>query len=77
MDLHPKFEAMQAAGEAVLDHNKAAADESTQPIAQAVTQAKAGVLLSIGVGLVVAFCFGFRLLRRLPGRLDGWSGFWM
>ncbi len=45
--------------EAVVDHNKAAADESTRLITQAVTQAKAGVLLSVGVGLVVAFCFGF------------------
>ena len=55
-----------------LDHNKAAADESTRLITEAVTRAKVAVLVSVGVGLVVAFVCGYFLLRAITrplGRL--------
>jgi methyl-accepting chemotaxis protein WspA len=71
-DLYPKFEAAQAAAEAVVDHNSAAAGESPRLITEAVTRAKVGVLLSVGVALVGAFYFGFTLLRTITrplGRL--------
>jgi methyl-accepting chemotaxis protein WspA len=73
-DLYPKFEATQVAGEAVLDSNKAEGDESTRLITEAVTRAKTAVLVSVSLGLVVAFCFGYTLLRAITrplGRLVG------
>jgi methyl-accepting chemotaxis protein WspA len=71
-DLYPKFEAAQAAAEAVVDHNNTAAGESPRLITEAIARAKVGVLLSVGVALVGAFCFGFTLLRTITrplGRL--------
>jgi methyl-accepting chemotaxis protein WspA len=73
-DLHPAFEAAQAAAEAVVEHNKVAGDESMRLITEAVTRAKAAVLLSVGVGVLVAFYFGYTLLRAITrplGRLVG------
>ena len=73
-DLYPKFQEAEAVAETVVEYNRTAADESTRLIAQAVTRAKAGVLLTVGVGLVVAFCFGYSLLRAITrplGRLVG------
>jgi methyl-accepting chemotaxis protein WspA len=73
-DLYPKFEEAQAVAEAVVDYNRTAADESTGLISQAVRRAKGGVLLSLGLGLIVAFCFGYSLLRAITrplGRLVG------
>ena len=73
-DLYPKFEEAQAVAGAVVEFNKTAADDSTRLITQAVTRAKVGVLLSVGVGLVVALCFGYSLLRAITrplGRLVG------
>jgi methyl-accepting chemotaxis protein WspA len=73
-DLYPKFEAAQSAGEAVLAHNEAAADESTRLITEAVTRAKVAVLLSVGAASIVAFVFGYTLLRAITrplGRLVG------
>ncbi len=72
--LYPAFAAAQAAAEALVEHNKTAADESTQLITEAVTRAKVAVLLSVGAGLVVAFVFGYTLLRAITrplGRLVG------
>jgi methyl-accepting chemotaxis protein WspA len=73
-DLYPAFEAVQTMAEAVVEHNKTAADESTRLITEAVTRAKVAVLLSVGAGLVVAFVFGYTLLRAITrplGRLVG------
>ena len=69
-DLSLKFEAAQAAAEAVVNYNKTAADESTRLITQAVTRDKVGVLLSVGAGLIVALCFGYNLLRAITRPLD-------
>ena len=76
-DLYPAFEEAQSAAAALVDHNKEAADASTQSITDAVTRAKVAVLVSVGVGLAIAFAFGFTLLRaitrplaRLVGILD-------
>ena len=69
-DLYPQFEATQMAAETVLDRNKAAADESTRLIATAVTRAKLGVLVSVGLALVVAFYLGYSLLRAITRPLD-------
>jgi methyl-accepting chemotaxis protein WspA len=71
-DLSPTFEAAQRAGDAVLDHNKAGVAASTQLITEAVARAKGGVLVSVGLGLIVAFYFGYTLLRAITrplGRL--------
>ena len=68
-DLYPKFETSQAAAHAVVDHNKTQADNSTRQISAAVTRAKVVVLLSLGLGLVVAFIFGYLLLRAITGPL--------
>jgi methyl-accepting chemotaxis protein WspA len=68
-DLYPKFETAQAAAHAVVDHNKTKADDSTRQISAAVTRAKVVVLLSLGLGLVVAFIFGYLLLRAITGPL--------
>jgi methyl-accepting chemotaxis protein WspA len=71
-DLYPKFETAQAAAHAIVDHNQAQADDSTRLIAEAVTRAKVVVLLSVSVGLVVAFIFGYLLLGAITrplGRL--------
>jgi methyl-accepting chemotaxis protein WspA len=71
-DLYPQFEVAQAAAEAMVDHNNAAAGESPRLITEAVTRAKVIVFLSVGVGLIVAFYFGYNLLRAITrplGRL--------
>jgi len=73
-DLYPKFATAQAAARAVVDANNEAAGESPRLITEAVLRAKVVVLLSVGVGLVVAFCFGYNLLRAITrplGRLVG------
>jgi methyl-accepting chemotaxis protein WspA len=73
-DLYPKFETAQAAAEAIVDHNKTEADDSTRRITEAVTRARVVVLASVSVGLVVAFTFGYMLLRAITaplGRLVG------
>ena len=73
-DLHPAFEAAQTAAEAVVEHNQVAADESMRLITEAVTRARAAVLLSVGVGLLVALYFGYTLLRAITrplGQLVG------
>ena len=64
-DVYPKFQAAQTTVVALLDYNKAQAKESTRFIIQAVTWAKVGVLISLGVGLVVACFFGYRLLLAM------------
>jgi methyl-accepting chemotaxis protein WspA len=73
-DLYPKFETAQAAAEAVVDFKRSDADNSTRLISEAVTRAKFVVLLSVTGGLVVAFIFGYLLLRAITrplGRLVG------
>ena len=68
-DLYPKFETAQAAAHAIVDHNKTDADASTRLISEAVTRAKVVALLSVSVGLVVAFIFGYLLLGAITGPL--------
>jgi methyl-accepting chemotaxis protein WspA len=71
-DLYPKFEAAQATAEALVDYEKTAGAESTRLIADSVSRAKFGVLLSVAVALVVAIYFGYSLLMAITrplGRL--------
>jgi methyl-accepting chemotaxis protein WspA len=71
-ELYPTFETAQAAAEALVDHNKTEADDSTRLTADAVMRAKVAVLVTVGLGLAVAFIFGYFLLRAITrplGRL--------
>ena len=70
--LYPAFEKAQSAAGALADYDKAKATESAGRIAASAAGAKAIVLLTIGVGLAVAFFCGFFLLRAITrplGRL--------
>src|SRR6185295_5199369 len=71
-DLYPAFEKAQSAAGAMSDYNKEEVVESAQRIAASAAGAKAVVLLTVGVGLAVAFVCGFFLLRAITrplGRL--------
>jgi methyl-accepting chemotaxis protein WspA len=71
-DLYPKFETAQAAAQAVVEFNKTESTDATRLITEAVIRAKVVVLLSMSVGLVVAFIFGYLLLGAITrplGRL--------
>ena len=72
-DLYSEFATAQTACQAVVDYNKADATDSTRLIVASVLGAKVGVLLSLGVGLVVACSCGFFLLRAIT-RLAGLVG---
>jgi methyl-accepting chemotaxis protein WspA len=70
--LYPEFEKTGAAAGALVDHNKEEAVDSIRLIAESVLRAKGAVLLSVGVGLAVAFFCGYFLLRAITrplGRL--------
>jgi methyl-accepting chemotaxis protein WspA len=70
--LYPEFEKTGAAAGALVDHNKDSAADSTRLIAESVLRAKVAVLVSMGVGLAVAFFCGYFLLRAITrplGRL--------
>jgi methyl-accepting chemotaxis protein WspA len=72
--LFPEFEKTGAAAGAMIDHNKDQARESTRLIAESVLRAKEAVLLSVGVGLLVALACGYFLLQAITrplGRLVG------
>ena len=72
--LYPEFEKTGAAAGAMVDHNKDQAGDSTKLISESVLRAKVAVLLSVGVGLLVAFICGYFLLRAITqplGRLVG------
>lgn len=63
--LYPEFATAGSAAGAMLDSQKAEAAEASGAINASVHGAKAGVLISVGVGLVVAFICGFQLLRAI------------
>jgi methyl-accepting chemotaxis protein WspA len=72
--LYPEFEKTGAAAGALVDRNKDEAADSTKLIAESVLRAKVAVLLSVGVGLLVALICGYFLLRAITrplGRLVG------
>jgi methyl-accepting chemotaxis protein WspA len=72
--LYPEFEKTGAAAGAMVDHNKDQAGDSTRLISESVLRAKVAVLLSVGVGLLVALICGYFLLRAITrplGRLVG------
>ena len=72
--LYPEFEKTGAAAGALVDRNKDEAGDSTRLISESVLRAKVAVLLSVGVGLLVAFICGYFLLRAITrplGRLVG------
>jgi methyl-accepting chemotaxis protein WspA len=63
--LYPEFEKTGAAAGAMVDHNKDQAGDSTRLISESVLRAKVAVLLSVGVGLLVALICGYFLLRAI------------
>jgi methyl-accepting chemotaxis protein WspA len=70
--LLPLFETAQSAAGAMSDFNKTEVTDATRMISEAVWRAKAGVLLSVGGGLIFALVCGFFLLRAITrplGRL--------
>ena len=69
VDLYPKFDAAQSAAGVVVDHNKTETDAATSLITSAVSRAKVGVLLSLAAALVLAFFFGYKLMRAITGPL--------
>ena len=71
-ELSPPFEKAQSAAGALSDFKKTEAGAATRMISEAVWRAKAGVLLSVGGGLIFALVCGFFLLRAITrplGRL--------
>ncbi|PYR45392.1 MAG: methyl-accepting chemotaxis protein [Acidobacteria bacterium] len=71
-ELSPPFEMAQSAAGALSDFKKTEAGAATRMISEAVWRAKAGVLLSVGGGLIFALVCGFFLLRAITrplGRL--------
>ena len=71
-ELSPPFEKAQSAAGALSDFKKTEAGGATRMISEAVWRAKAGVLLSVGGGLIFALVCGFFLLRAITrplGRL--------
>jgi methyl-accepting chemotaxis protein WspA len=63
--LYPEFATAGSAAGAMLESQKAEAATATGLITAAIVGAKAGVLLTVGVGLLVAFICGFQLLRAI------------
>jgi methyl-accepting chemotaxis protein WspA len=70
-ELHPAFAKAQSAAEAVMDYNQTGLVESTDRIVTSAGGAKAGVLLTVCVGLAVAFFCGYFLLRAITRPLGG------
>jgi methyl-accepting chemotaxis protein WspA len=71
-EVYPEFEKAQAVGVAVVEFNKTTLTDATDRIGKSAASAKAGVLLTVGVSLVVAFFCGLLLLRTITqpvGRL--------
>jgi methyl-accepting chemotaxis protein WspA len=70
--LYPEFAKAQSAATAVVDFNRAEVVEATSQISTSVAAAKVVVLLTVCVGLAVAFLCGYLLLRAITrplGRL--------
>jgi methyl-accepting chemotaxis protein WspA len=70
--LEPEFARAQSAATALVDFNKAQVVDATSQIAVSAAAAKAGVLLTVGVALAVAFLCGYFLLQAITrplGRL--------
>ena len=65
VELYPEFENTQSAGEALVDYKKTTLVESTESIVASASSAKAWVLLTVGVGLGVAFFCGYFLHRAI------------
>jgi methyl-accepting chemotaxis protein WspA len=63
--LYPEFEKTGAAAGAMVDHDRDQAGDSTRLISESVLRAKVAVLLSVGVGLLVALICGYFLLRAI------------
>ena len=73
-ELYPRFAKAQSAGTALVDYNNGQLTSAMERIVASAASAKAGVLLTVGVGLVVAvFCgyFLFHAITRPLGRLVG------
>ena len=71
-ELYPEFAKGQSAAEALMDYNKTELIASTDRIVASADAARTGVLLTVGVGLAVAFGCGYFLLRAITrplGRL--------
>ena len=64
-EVYPEFEKTQSAGGALVDYEKAQLVASTHLIAASAASARAGVLLTLGMALAVAFFCGYFLHRAI------------
>src|SRR5471032_472898 len=64
-ELQPEFAKVQAAAAALADYNRSALVDSTHRIVASAASAKAGVLVTVGVALAVAFFCGYFLHRSI------------
>jgi methyl-accepting chemotaxis protein WspA len=67
--LNPAFEKAEVAVRALVEHNKADAEASTQQILSAIRVAEIAILTSLGLGVMFAFGLGYWLLRAVSGPL--------
>jgi methyl-accepting chemotaxis protein WspA len=70
-DLRPEFAKVEAAEGALADYNRSTLVESTHRIVASAASAKAGVLVTVGVALAVAFFCGYFLHRSIAQPLGG------
>jgi methyl-accepting chemotaxis protein WspA len=71
-ELYPEFAKAQSAATALVDYNKTDVVDSTHRIVASAAGAKAGVLMAVSAGMVVAFICGYFLLLAITrplGRL--------